>query len=104
MAESSVVVVFLADPRRSPNCYHGDVAVAVQNFLLAAHSLGLGACWIGVINTEYEEPIKKLLGVPEDLVVLCAVSMGYPDERPTSGRRSLAEIMHWERYGAKKVI
>jgi len=36
MTDTSIVVIFLADPRTSPNCYHGDVAVAVQNFLLAA--------------------------------------------------------------------
>jgi nitroreductase len=98
MADSLVVVVFLADPRRSPSCYHGDVAVAAQSFMLAAHSIGLGTCWIGVINTEYEQPVKKLLGVPPDLVVLCAVSIGYPDERPRSSRRSVAEMLHWERY------
>jgi len=99
MADSPVVVVFLADPRRSPSCYHGDVAVAVQSFMLAAHSLGLGTCWIGVINTEYEQPIKRLLGIPQDLVVVCVVSLGHPDEKPSSSRRSLAEMVHWERYG-----
>jgi nitroreductase len=53
--------------------------------MLSAHSLRLGACWIGVINTEYDRPIKKLLGVPEDLAVLCIVSLGYPNERPAAG-------------------
>ena len=101
MAESPVVAVFLADPKRSPNFYHGDAAVAVQNFLLAAHSFGLGTCWMGVINTQYEQPIKKLLGVPDDLVVLCTVSVGYPDEKTTSSRRPLGEIVYWERYGVK---
>lgn len=102
MVDSPVVVVFLTDPRRSPNYYHGDAAVAVQSFLLAAHSLGLGTCWIGVINTEFEKPMKKLLGVPEDLAVLCTVSVGYPDEKPGSSRRPLEELVHWERFGARK--
>jgi len=102
MAESPVVVAFLAYPTRSPNYFHGDTAVAVQNFLLAAHSLGLGTCWMGVINTPFERPIKQLLRVPDDVVVLCTVSLGYPDERPTSTRRPLAEIVHWEKYGVRK--
>jgi nitroreductase len=101
MAESPVVIAFLADPKRDPNFYHGDGALAVQNFMLAAHSLGLGTCWMGVINTEFEQPIKNLLGVPEGLIVLCTLSVGYPDERPRKGRRPLKEMLHWDRYGAK---
>lgn len=101
MAESPVVIAFLADPKRSPNYYQGDVAVAVQNFLLAAHSLGLGTCWMGVINTAFEEPIERLLEVPRDLAVLCVVSMGYPDERPSSDRRPLGDVLHWDKYRAK---
>ncbi len=104
MAESPVVVVFLADVGRSPSDYHGDTAVSVQNFLLAAHSQGLGTCWMGVMHSEFEEPIRKLLGIPEQLAVLCTVSVGYPDEKPTSTRRPLGEKSHWERYGAKKRI
>ena len=102
MAESPVVVVFLADPRRSPNYYHGDTAIAAENFLLAAHSQGLGTCWMGVINTEFEQPIRRLLSVPEDLRVLCTVSVGYADEEPTSARRPLGETLHWDRYGTKR--
>ncbi len=101
MAESQVVVVFIADPGRSSNWYHGDVAVAVQNFLLAAHSLGLGTCWMGVLNTLFEEPIKKLLRIPDGLRVLCTVSVGYPDEKPSRSRRPLEELTHWEKYGLK---
>jgi len=101
MADSPVVVVFIADPGRSSNWYHGDVAVSVQNFLLAAHSMGLGTCWMGVLNTPFEEPIKKLLGIPEGLRVLCTVSVGYPDEKPSRNRRLLEEVTHWEKYGLK---
>ncbi|WP_455285235.1 nitroreductase family protein [[Eubacterium] cellulosolvens] len=102
MAESPVVIAFLADPRRSPRHFHGDAAVAVQNFMLTAHSLGLGTCCMGVIASEFERPIKRLLEVPEDLVLLCTVSVGYPDERPTGSRRPLQEMVHWEKYGARK--
>jgi nitroreductase len=101
MAESPVVVAFLADRERSPNHFQGDVAVAVQNFLLAAQSFGLGTCWMGVINTAFEEPIKKLLGVPRHLTILCVVSLGYPDERSSSVRRPLGDMLHWDKYGLK---
>jgi nitroreductase len=99
MGESPVVIVCLADPEKDPNYYHGDTALAVQNFMLAAHSAGLGTCWTGVIRTEFEQPIKRLLGIPEDLVVLCTLSVGYADEKPASHRRHVEESVHWERYG-----
>jgi len=38
---------------------------------------------IGVLNSSFEEPIKKLLNVPDHLRVLCLVAMGYPAESPT---------------------
>jgi len=59
---------------------------------------------MGVMNSGFEEPIKRILGVPKDLSVLCTVSVGYPDEKPTSSRKPLGEKSHWDRYGAKKPI
>jgi len=100
MSDSPVEAVFLADPSRSLLCYHGDVAIATQNFMLAAYPLGFGACWIGVTNTEYEQAIRKLLAVPGNLVVLCAISIRYPDEQATGSKRSPVEMTHWGRYGA----
>jgi len=47
-----------------------DLGAAVQNMLLAAYAQGLGTCWMGVADTPYEEPVKKLLGVPENSRVL----------------------------------
>jgi nitroreductase len=102
MAQSPVVIVILARPMS--RYWHGDAAVATQNLMLVAHSLGLGTCWMGVIDTEFEEPIKKLLGVPEDLRVLCTVSLGYPDESPSRGRVPLEEKAHWEKYGVKRKL
>lgn len=101
MRDSPVVVVVLADPNRSPRHYRGDAAVATQNFLLAAHSMGLGTCWMGVIDSAFEEPMKELLGIPENLRVLCTVSLGRPAERPISSRKSLQGMIHWEKYGFK---
>ena len=101
MKDSPVVLVVLTDPNRSPTYYRGDAAVATQNLLLAAHSMGLGTCWMGVMDSAFEKPIKKLLGIPGNLRVLCTVSLGRPAERAVSSRKSLESIVHWERYGFK---
>ena len=57
---------------------------------------------MGVADTPYEEPIKKLLGVPENLRVLCTVALGYPAEKPVRNRENLKRKVHWEKYGVQK--
>lgn len=102
MSESPAVICVVADPKRSPNYYHGDAAVATQNLLLSAWAQGLGTCWMGVLDTEFEAPVKKLLKVPESRRIVCLVAMGYPKEAPRSTRRALSSITHIEVYGRKK--
>jgi nitroreductase len=58
----------------------------IQNMLLEAHSLGLGAVWLGEIIKSNKE-IKKILGLTENLELMAVVALGYSDEKPKSGRR-----------------
>ncbi len=99
MKESPVVVVVLGDPEKHPKYYLYDPCVAIQNFLLAAYAQGLGTCWMGVINVDFEGDMKALLNIPERMRILCCVSVGYPDEKPVSTRKELSEIVSYEKYG-----
>jgi len=54
-------------------------AAAIENMLLAAHSLGLGAKWVGAFE---EDTIKKLLSIPEEVRPQAIVAIGYPKEIP----------------------
>jgi nitroreductase len=101
MAESPVVIIVLSDPERHPRYYIADPHNAVQNMLLAAYSLGLSTCWMGVRDTPYEAEFKKLLDVPDKFRIICSVSLGYSNQERDSSRRSLDEIVSWERYGNK---
>jgi nitroreductase/SAM-dependent methyltransferase len=76
-------------------------AAAVQNMLLAAHDMGLGACW--VCHCGKESVLRGILGIPGSLNVVCAVCLGYPKEaqRPPV-RKDVLGIMHTERYGGAK--
>lgn len=58
-----------------------DASAATENILLTAHSLGLGAVWCGVypIN-ERVEYMKELLKLPENIVPLNVIAIGYPDK------------------------
>jgi nitroreductase len=60
-----------------------DCSAATQNLLLAAHALGLGAVWVGVYpETERMEDLKKLLHLPQQIIPLSLVPVGYPAESP----------------------
>ncbi|KYK34745.1 MAG: hypothetical protein AYK19_02410 [Theionarchaea archaeon DG-70-1] len=102
MKESPVVIVVLCDPEKHPKYYMYDPCVATQNLLLAAYAQGLGTCWMGMVNVGFEEDMKQVLHIPEKMRILCCVSMGYPDETPSSTRRELEEIVSYEKYGIKK--
>ena len=60
-----------------------DCAAATENILLAAHAMGLGAVWTGGYPGERSQKYQQLLGLPETLVPLNAIAIGYPAESPT---------------------
>ena len=71
-----------------------DCSAATQNILIAANAKGLGAVWLGVYPREQRvEGVRKLLGLPEHIIPLCIVSIGYPAERkPPSNRYDPARV------------
>lgn len=73
-----------------------DVAMAAQNMMLAAYSLGVGSCPVASFNGA---AIKELLGIPAHVEPVLIVSLGYPEEWPSPPRRRpLEEVVHYERY------
>ena len=60
-----------------------DCSAATENILLAAHALGLGAVWTGGYPGERSQKYQQLLNLPETIVPLNAVAIGYPAESPT---------------------
>jgi len=76
-----------------------DCAAATENILIAANSLGLGACWVGIYPEEKRmEGLRGLLGIPEHIVPLCMVSLGWPAETKGPADRFKPEKIHWERW------
>jgi len=76
-----------------------DVSIAFTQFILAARAEGLGTCWIGdFIN----DPIKMVLGVPNDYEVVAVSPLGYPKSdaafHETDRRKPLDEIVGYERF------
>ena len=76
-----------------------DCAAAVQNLLLAAHALGLGAVWTGVYPRELRiEGLRLLLDLPENVRPHSLIVLGYPAEQPGSEDRYRAERVHQNRW------
>ena len=63
-----------------------DGNLALQNMMLAAHSLGLGTCYINVVKQlvafSIGDEIKKTLGVPQNYIAAGSITLGYPAEEP----------------------
>jgi nitroreductase len=75
-------------------CYPIDVAITVDHMSLAAVAEGLGTCWIGAF---YEDKVKEILGIPENIRVVVMLAMGYPAESPAARpRKKLEEIVAYD--------
>jgi nitroreductase len=76
-----------------------DCSAAIENLLLAARALGLGACWLGVHPREDRVAhVRSLLAIPQSVVPVCVVSLGWPAESPTPRTRYRAEAVHRETW------
>lgn len=58
----------------------------------------IGNLWIGAYGSVYEERTRDILGVPQEKRLLCLISLGYPGESPTKDRKSLSEIVCYDKY------
>ena len=57
-----------------------DCSAAIQNMLLAAESLGIGSCWVGMTSVYFtDESHNADFGIPEGFLPRYAVCLGYPD-------------------------
>jgi len=71
------------------------VTAAVQNMLLAAHGLGLGACWM-CAPLFCPDVVRRVLGMPEDVEPQALILLGYPAEEPEPPKRKpLSEVTVW---------
>lgn len=76
---------------------HQSIGACLQNMLLAAHSLGLGAVWLGEILKNAEK-LRKLLALPENFELMAVLAIGWPEKIPTTyNRKPLAELIIFDK-------
>ena len=68
------------------------VGACIQNMLLEAESMGIGTCWLGQILNQ-KEKVNSALGIGERYELMAVIALGYPDEKPVSGRKDVGELM-----------
>lgn len=91
--EAPVAILVCVDRRVDPLHAIETGAAATQNMTLMAYHLGLGSGWIGIMGTEAEIAIQKLLKFPEAIRIVSLVPIGMPDESPRVKRKPLAELV-----------
>lgn len=99
--EASAAIVICGDPslEKYPGFWVQDCSAATQNILLAAHDIGVGAVWSGIYPLEDKvEGYRNLLGIPEKIVPLSIVIMGYPLEVPKPVERFKTERVKYNRW------
>ena len=69
-----------------------DVALAAQNTITAAESLGLGGVFIGGIRNDPEK-VCQLLKIPDHVYPVFGMCLGYPDEKPEQKPRLPIDII-----------
>ena len=96
-----LAVVICTDPTLS-EAYIEDATVAGTLMHLQAADLGIGSCWVQVRGRfaadgePSEKRVRETRGIPDDMVVECIMTFGYPDEtrRPVNPEKLLWEKVH----------
>ena len=89
--DAPAAIVVLGDESRT-DLWVDNCAISATFLQLAATALGLGSCWVHVNGRpcrvkepdgeQADEYLRKLLPIPDDYGILCAIALGYSDFTP----------------------
>ncbi len=89
------IVVYCEDTKY----YLEDGCATVENILLAATGLGLGACWVAGDKKIYAQKVNILLQVPDRFKLIALIPVGYPpNQQEAKNKRPLERVIHWEKF------
>lgn len=85
---------------RARNYAKQQIGATIQNMLLRAVDLGVGACWVG---SYLDSAIKRLLKIPADIELEAIIAIGYANEVPKNPHKTqLENVLAWENWTQSK--
>lgn len=99
-----VIIVVLGDSevQKHHDLLLNDCSAATENILLAAHGLGLGAVWVGILNHfGMVNLVSKALGLPEHILPIAMIPIGFPDEVRPERNNDDTDKVFVNQYGLK---
>jgi nitroreductase len=76
-----------------------DCSAAIENLLLAAHALGLGACWLAVHPREDRVwKLGEILSLPASVIPVACIAVGHPGEKKAPRTRFNPACVHQEKW------
>lgn len=106
LASAPLGITVCGDPNRAHDGQLSyllqDCAAAIENLLLAASTLGLGACWLGVHpRPERIAHLRSLLDIPEPILPVAVIALGWPAEFPQPRTRYRQDAVSFERFSGQ---
>jgi len=99
--ESPIAILVCADINKEKykDRWPLDCSAASQNILLAVHSKGLGAVWVGIYPEELRmKSIAELFKLPDNIKPVSLIPIGYPDETKSPSNRFDINKIHYNKY------
>lgn len=101
LREAQYAVMVCGDEKleHAPGYWVVDCGAATQNILLAAHSKGIGAVWLGLHpREERKKAMSKLFELPGHVKPFALIALGYPNEEKPVPERFKRERIHFNRW------
>jgi nitroreductase len=105
LAGAPAIVVVSVDRRTSHDRAIENGVLAAAHLLLAAHGRGLGSVYMSAYRQDepaVSDSIRQLLGMPDDVMPISILPLGYPAETPEpKPMQPLRDVVFHERYGRR---
>ncbi|PKQ15061.1 MAG: nitroreductase family protein [Actinobacteria bacterium HGW-Actinobacteria-7] len=101
ISRAPVALVICGDTRaeKHPGYWVQDCSAAIENLLVAAHAIGLGAVWIGVHPVvERADNVRAACGIPEGIEPMSMIALGHPLETKPPSERYEPQYVHRDRW------
>ena len=101
VAQAPACIILCCDKKleKLPGFWVQDCSACAQNILLAAHSLGLGAVWVGVYPTQKDvASLQARFGLSESIIPFCMIAVGKPDEPYPEKQNFKEDRIHLEKW------